>query len=80
MIRRPPRSTLFPYTALFRSKFFDAKSSEPVEFGAPARKAHGEQVMALRTALREEPDNAEAFGRLMMLFMKRGVELNDIAA
>lgn len=61
-------------------KFFDAKSSEPVEFGAPARKAHGEQIMALRAALREEPDNAEAFGRLMMLFMKRGVELNDITA
>src|SRR5256885_7640688 len=24
MIRRPPRSTLFPYTTLFRSKFWDA--------------------------------------------------------
>src|SRR2546429_3283145 len=23
MIRRPPRSTLFPYTTLFRSKWFD---------------------------------------------------------
>src|SRR3989475_10310868 len=23
MIRRPPRSTLFPYTTLFRSKIFD---------------------------------------------------------
>src|SRR5256885_12274356 len=23
MIRRPPRSTLFPYTTLFRSAFFD---------------------------------------------------------
>src|SRR5256885_12610993 len=23
MIRRPPRSTLFPYTTLFRSKFLD---------------------------------------------------------
>src|SRR5256885_12311274 len=23
MIRRPPRSTLFPYTTLFRSDFFD---------------------------------------------------------
>src|SRR5256885_13293181 len=23
MIRRPPRSTLFPYTTLFRSSFFD---------------------------------------------------------
>src|SRR2546429_7404404 len=25
MIRRPPRSTLFPYTTLFRSKFRDVK-------------------------------------------------------
>src|SRR3989449_1595065 len=24
MIRRPPRSTLFPYTTLFRSQFIDA--------------------------------------------------------
>src|SRR2546427_8184555 len=26
MIRRPPRSTLFPYTTLFRSGFFPARS------------------------------------------------------
>src|SRR5260221_3852142 len=24
MIRRPPRSTLFPYTTLFRSRYFDS--------------------------------------------------------
>src|SRR2546425_3521858 len=27
MIRRPPRSTLFPYTTLFRSIIFDGKAS-----------------------------------------------------
>src|SRR2546430_12040456 len=27
MIRRPPRSTLFPYTTLFRSRFFADKSA-----------------------------------------------------
>src|SRR2546430_9110602 len=27
MIRRPPRSTLFPYTTLFRSRFEDVTSS-----------------------------------------------------
>src|SRR3712207_7941507 len=27
MIRRPPRSTLFPYTTLFRSEFFRRKSA-----------------------------------------------------
>src|SRR3712207_7141403 len=28
MIRRPPRSTLFPYTTLFRSEKYDAENSE----------------------------------------------------
>src|SRR2546427_11593353 len=32
MIRRPPRSTLFPYTTLFRSTFVDAGAGP----GAPA--------------------------------------------
>src|SRR5258706_5219646 len=30
MIRRPPRSTLFPYTTLFRSPFRDRLGSEDV--------------------------------------------------
>src|SRR2546430_13745531 len=34
MIRRPPRSTLFPYTTLFRSSFFSAMgSSHDVKYG-----------------------------------------------
>src|SRR5258708_27778975 len=32
MIRRPPRSTLFPYTTLFRSLRFDR---DPVDLNAP---------------------------------------------
>src|SRR3712207_7304614 len=35
MIRRPPRSTLFPYTTLFRSSATLARMS-----GAPARAVH----------------------------------------
>src|SRR2546430_14232562 len=31
MIRRPPRSTLFPYTTLFRSAFFDQLLDDLVE-------------------------------------------------
>src|SRR2546422_8572860 len=31
MIRRPPRSTLFPYTTLFRSLDFQKSSSEEIE-------------------------------------------------
>src|SRR4051812_49883960 len=43
MIRRPPRSTLFPYTTLFRSD----------EMAALVRKRGGEPIMA--PALREVP-------------------------
>src|SRR2546427_6132634 len=35
MIRRPPRSTLFPYTTLFRSKSSTAFSGSSVIFNAP---------------------------------------------
>src|SRR5438034_3737620 len=31
MIRRPPRSTLFPYTTLFRSNFTDAEAKAIVD-------------------------------------------------
>src|SRR2546428_4812420 len=30
MIRRPPRSTLFPYTTLFRSRVTSATTNEPI--------------------------------------------------
>src|SRR5256886_4248101 len=42
MIRRPPRSTLFPYTTLFRSR----------AFGEPAREGHA--VVHRRVAHRHE--------------------------
>src|SRR3712207_8937955 len=35
MIRRPPRSTLFPYTTLFRSK--GGELTDPVPLGVPGR-------------------------------------------
>src|SRR5260370_5091686 len=41
MIRRPPRSTLFPYTTLFRSKFFSSRveqqNAEHLEINQPAK-------------------------------------------
>src|SRR2546429_1573406 len=33
MIRRPPRSTLFPYTTLFRSAAYDANLDAPASAG-----------------------------------------------
>src|SRR2546422_7273806 len=35
MIRRPPRSTLFPYTTLFRSLWGDARQPRVSEGGVP---------------------------------------------
>src|SRR5687767_16016976 len=40
MIRRPPRSTLFPYTTLFRSRY------RPHEVGRVAAHTHGESDVA----------------------------------
>src|SRR5436309_10800765 len=39
MIRRPPRSTLFPYTTLFRSRRIDGQRAvgSPIEGGAVRR-------------------------------------------
>src|SRR2546426_6299109 len=33
MIRRPPRSTLFPYTTLFRSRALHARVMVPIHWG-----------------------------------------------
>src|SRR3712207_7513349 len=41
MIRRPPRSTLFPYTTLFRSVF---GAMSPVVLGAPEEGAEQEMI------------------------------------
>src|ERR1019366_6978538 len=49
MIRRPPRSTLFPYTTLFRS--------DVVRWTGPAAGAHTEYV--LHTLLRSEEHTSE---------------------
>src|SRR2546422_4786864 len=35
MIRRPPRSTLFPYTTLFRSRVVEAAGADLIEVGVP---------------------------------------------
>src|SRR5207253_5612462 len=39
MIRPPPRSTLFPYTTLFRSRDRDAADADDPFVGGPAGKA-----------------------------------------
>src|SRR4051794_41706565 len=43
MIRRPPRSTLFPYTTLFRSESGQRGRQHDAEDDLPARRAEGER-------------------------------------
>src|SRR2546422_4232890 len=50
MIRRPPRSTLFPYTTLFRSRTGDADFDQPVAFTA-ARSNHARGRFGARRVL-----------------------------
>src|SRR2546426_9335395 len=49
MIRRPPRSTLFPYTTLFRSRTFDnlpAARFDPIIPGEPGGRWRGIVLLA----------------------------------
>src|SRR3712207_8839094 len=57
MIRRPPRSTLFPYTTLFRSKAAVAVLS-PLEIAGGLLQRAGARGMAGR-AQREDPERRE---------------------
>src|SRR3712207_6871741 len=53
MIRRPPRSTLFPYTTLFRSQ---GRFADPVEYcmaGTPCAQVGEAEVVAYRDGVRE---------------------------
>src|SRR5438309_4571826 len=61
MIRRPPRSTLFPYTTLFRSNNTrrrrwnpNVKRMRAVAAGADARRAHPDALLDARHDRSEE--------------------------
>src|SRR3712207_7209821 len=67
MIRRPPRSTLFPYTTLFRSHRRRARTRNkrraaavavPQQAGGEARQKRGDPL--------HEPEGAEARGAQML--------------
>src|SRR5688572_31484506 len=60
MIRRPPRSTLFPYTTLFRSRLpgtarlLEGRWEDLEHPDRPARRRHGDRAR-LRLAARRGP-------------------------
>src|SRR2546422_3243563 len=71
MIRRPPRSTLFPYTTLFRSRL--RRVAEQVEHHLLQRAAvaqdrgEGRQVLLDRDVLRSEEHTSELQSRLHLV-------------
>src|SRR2546427_2118758 len=56
MIRRPPRSTLFPYTTLFRSRALSAARGNVAE---AARKLATDRANLYRRMRRLEPEPAQ---------------------
>src|SRR5438876_5214835 len=54
MIRRPPRSTLFPYTTLFRSERLSAEASDP-----PVEEAIGAPGNSIASSTRSEEHTSE---------------------
>src|SRR5258707_9535221 len=58
MIRRPPRSTLFPYTTLFRSNNFRRDSDGGRTYSSiPIGRFRGKSGAARRSGLRRESGN-----------------------
>src|SRR5256885_5289886 len=56
MIRRPPRSTLFPYTTLFRSVEYEADTDLRDTEQVPLKEAGGIEAFFVREVLPHAPD------------------------
>src|SRR3712207_9272673 len=61
MIRRPPRSTLFPYTTLFRSHGVD--TTETFDLGVASLSAHRAYIDGLGWPDFDEREMLEGFSR-----------------
>src|SRR3989449_7624508 len=77
MIRRPPRSTLFPYTTLFRSAFLDQPPAE----AAATRPGFDDQQPQLggRSRLLDDEHRADALAVHLgdPAALERGIEVLD---
>src|SRR2546422_4822539 len=71
MIRRPPRSTLFPYTTLFRSKIAISPKQAPALRTASASSPEPGMVREMRTSpsemMRSEEHTSELQSRLHLV-------------
>src|SRR2546422_2129021 len=67
MIRRPPRSTLFPYTTLFRSLSAIDWKEEGLEVVCRVENLVAGLVLTMRTRLRSEEHTSELQSRLHLV-------------
>src|SRR5256885_11329229 len=75
MIRRPPRSTLFPYTTLFRSEEFSGTSADVAERGLRYTKDQLEQLLEqTEEYVRENPGRSVAYALAAGFILNRRSE------
>src|SRR2546422_3489008 len=67
MIRRPPRSTLFPYTTLFRSTCQTAANTRSGSRGSAARSTAPVESLTDRVRCRSEEHTSELQSRLHLV-------------
>src|SRR2546425_4058646 len=67
MIRRPPRSTLFPYTTLFRSDYYDQAVDKYAELGF-----HNNAIAMCNKVLRNAPARQTTYLKLAKLYAAKG--------
>src|SRR3712207_8038347 len=60
MIRRPPRSTLFPYTTLFRSELRDGRGRPHLRDRRALRRPHHGQAQRVRPAREVHPQDRKS--------------------
>src|SRR5256885_2826482 len=70
MIRRPPRSTLFPYTTLFRSRVFHLHGNPGTE--SPVEVLRGHRLSE------DDCQSAAAAHVILELFLQRGAAARSI--
>src|SRR2546428_9776089 len=73
MIRRPPRSTLFPYTTLFRS--VGAQQAAPLRVPLPARRAPAPSPPRSEEHTSELQSRSDLVCRLLLEKKNRGAHL-----
>src|SRR3712207_5762738 len=78
MIRRPPRSTLFPYTTLFRSTDQRVPGAVPVRAGMPARAAVTAADVTADQALAQVHPTAALSQAVLAAFGGAGFDLGDL--